>query len=421
MRGGYCNIWNNPSNIAVLTAEEASRRRRARRQARHAVDVEQLLLSFDQAFSTENLLRTADDLVRHGGQAPGVDGLTLRAVSRRELAGLLRMVSKTILAGSYRPQPSMPVPIPKRSGGSRLLKIPCVLDRIVARRLCELLTPISERIFLENSYGFRPRRNTWHALAAQEAAMWLHDAWVVTPEDVKAAFDNVLVDAGLKAFARVIKDQRFMCLIEAVLRGSRGTNRKGIDQGGPFSPLSLNVLLHYAHDVLINNMSTLASWFRYADNIVHLTREVSEGLGARERAAELLKQVGLTLKGPGRPVDLREGGLVKLLGLEIRLHKGMLRYEIPGESYEELENSLDDAHVAEDPPLTARNAVYGWISYFGPTFESSADGATERVLSLLKRQGSRGILTGEEIRHQWRNSHQSWRALRERVLQGSSR
>jgi hypothetical protein len=423
MRGGYFNLLHDPSNISV-TAEEAYRRRLEKRQARHGVDIEQLLLSlsFDQAFSTENLLRTADDLVRHGGQAPGVDGLTLRAVSRRELAGLLREVSRTILAGTYRPQPTMQVPVPKRSGGSRLLKIPCVLDRIVARRLFELLTPIFERIFLENSFGFRPGRNTWQALAALEAFMRLHDAWVVTPDDVKAAFDRVNPDAVLADSARVMSDRQYLALTEAILRGYAGKERKeGIDQGNPFSPLALNVHLHHVHDAIIGGVGNLAFWLRFADDLAYLTREVSEGLGARERAAELLKQVGLTLKGPGRPVDLREGGLVKLLGLEIRLHKGILRYEIPGESYEELENSLDDAHVAEDPPLTARSAVNGWISYFGPTFEHSADGATERVLSLMKRQGFRGILTGEEIRHQWRRSQQSWSALREKVLLRSSR
>jgi retron-type reverse transcriptase len=380
-----------------------------------------LLLPFDEAFSTNNLLDTYDFLSREGGQSPGLDGLKYRDLSGRDAARLMRQLSQCVLAGEYRPQPPRPVSIRKRSGGKRGLQIPGLPDRVAGRRLYEVLSPLYEQLFSDRSYGFRPDRNTHQALAALEAAIYARGPPIITEDDIKAAFDNVTVDAALKAFARDIKDQRFMCLIEAILRGSRGTNRKGISQGGPFSPLSLNVLLHYALDVLIDNMSTLASWFRYADNIVYLTREVSEGLGARERAAELLKQVGLTLKGPGRPIDLREGASVKLLGLELQLHNGTVRYSVPAEAYEELENSLEIAHAEADPPLTARNAVNGWIGYYGPAFEYSADGATERVLSLMDRQALRKVLTGEEIRSQWRRAHQSWRALRERVLRGSSR
>jgi retron-type reverse transcriptase len=413
-RGGYENHWDDPSGIPVLTADEAYRRRRKKRQARHAADNGWSLPPFDEAFSTENLLSTADDLARDGGPAPGVDGLTLRAVSRRELASLLREVSKDVLAGTYRPQPTRRVPVQKRSGGSRLLKIPSVLDRVVARRQYELLTPIVERLFLQNSFGFRPGRNTWHALAALEAAMHLHGAWVLTPDDIKAAFDNVLVDAALEAIARHIKDRQFMCLTEALLRGSRGNNRKGISQGHPFSPVVLNVLLHHAHDVLIDAEGTLASWLRYADDLAYLTREVSEGRGARERAAELLKQVGLTLKGPGEPIDLREGGTVKLLGLELRLHDGDIRYEIPADAYMKLETNLEEAHVAEDPPETARRAIHGWINSYSPTFEYSADDAIVRVLGLTARYGFRKLLTDEDIRKRWRSAHQFWTALRER-------
>jgi hypothetical protein len=422
MRGGYFDLWHDPSGIAVLTAEEAARRRRERRQARHAVDIESLLPSFGEAFSTENLLLTADDLARDGGQAPGGDGLSLRAVSRRELAGLLRGVSKQVLAGEYRPQPTRPVPVPKRSGGLRVLQVPCVLDRVVARRLYELLTPIFERLFLDNSYGFRPGRNTWHALAALEAAMHLHGAWVVTPDDIKGAFDRVDADAVLNDFARVITDPQYLALTEAILRGSAGKERKeGIDQGNPMSPLALTVQLHHVHDVHIDEVGTLAFWLRYADDLAYLSRTASEGLGARERAAELLNRVGLTLRGPGRPTDLRKGGSVELLGFVIRLQKDGLRYEIPGDAHEELETKLQEAHAEADPPEAARRVINGWTNAYGPAFESSADDAIDRVLDLTDRQGLRGILTSEEIRSQWRKSHQSWRALRERTLRGSSR
>src|SRR5207253_1636022 len=143
-------------------------------------------------------------------------------------------------------------------------------------------------------------------------------------------------------------------------------------------------------DVFIGDVGTLASWLRFADDLAYLSWEVSEGLRARERSADLLKQAGLELKGPGNPIDLREGGSVKLLGLALRLHKGTVRYSIPDEAYAELETKLEEAHVEEDPPETARRATNGWVNYYGPAFENSADDAIGRVLGLTDCHGFRG-------------------------------
>jgi hypothetical protein len=242
-------------------------------------------------------------------------------------------------------------------------------------------------------------------------------AWVVTKDDIKAAFDRVNTDAVLKDFGRVISDPKYQALIGAVLRGSAGDRRReGIDQGNSMSPLGLNVHLDRVHDALIGDVGTLASWFRYADDLAYLTRKVSEGQRARERSADLLKQVGLTLKGPGEPIDLREGRSVRLLGLLLRLHKGVIRYEIPDEAYTELETKLEEAHEEEDPPETARNAAFGWTNFYGPAFENSADDVVERVLDLADSHGFRGVLRREDIQTRGRSAHQSWLALRGRFL-----
>jgi retron-type reverse transcriptase len=418
MSMGYdCGRFRLPcGDIAPLTAAEAFRRRRA---ARLAADALSGLPPFAAAFSTEILLHTYGRVSREGGQAAGLDGLTYKDLSRCEAAGLFRAVSKSVLAGTYRPQPTRPVSIPKASGGTRTLRLPSILDRVVARRLDEVLTPVFERLFLQNSYGFRPGRSPLHVLAALEAAMHAKDAWVVPEDDVKGAFDNVRTNGVADDFKRVITDPQYMALIGAVLRGSAGGKGKegiGIGQGCPFSPLALNVHLHYAHDVLIDNMGTLPFWFRYADNLVYLSREESEGRRARERSAGLLKQVGLTLKGPGRPIDLREGGSVQLLGLVLRLHIGIIRYGIPREAYRELEDSLEEAHMAVDPPEAARSAAIGWINSYGPAFEYSADDVVARVLDLADSHGYAGALSGEDIRSKGQSAHQSWSAIRERAL-----
>src|SRR5438128_12076217 len=111
-------------DIAPLTAAEASRRRRA---ARLAADAASGLPPFAAAFSTEILLHTYGRMSHEAGPAAGPDGLTYAALSTREAADLLRSVSKSVLAGDYRPQPTRPVSIPKSSGGTRPLNLPAIL------------------------------------------------------------------------------------------------------------------------------------------------------------------------------------------------------------------------------------------------------------------------------------------------------
>jgi retron-type reverse transcriptase len=420
---GYGNgVWDRPSGVSPATAAEAYRRRRAARQARNAACGGYHLPPFNEVFSTDNLMTTFDRLSREGGQAPGLDGLTYSALSRRDAAGLLRAVARSVRSGDYRPQPTRLVPIPKRSGGERKLQIASIHDRVVARQLYGAVAPLCETFFAQNSYGFRPGRGTWHLLAAQEAAIYARSAQVVTDDDVERAFDRVKPDAVLSDFARVIADPQYLALIGAVLLGSEGSNRKeGIDQGSPFSPLALNVHLHYAHDVLIDAEGNLPFWFRYVDNAVYLTQKVSEGRWALERAAELLTQVGLTLKGPGTPIDLQKGDSAKLLGFRLRLHGGTVRYEIPGDALTALETNLEEAHQTDDPPETARQAALGWVSSYGPALESSKDGVEGRVLSLMARQGFRGLLSKGDIRTRWRGAHQTWLTLRGRMFRGVKR
>src|SRR4029077_1437753 len=84
----------------------------------------------DEIIEVGNLLRTLDALWRHGGQAPGTDGVRYGDLGRREATDILRVVSRSIGDGSYMPQTTRIVPIPKRDGGTRELRIGVIIDRV---------------------------------------------------------------------------------------------------------------------------------------------------------------------------------------------------------------------------------------------------------------------------------------------------
>lgn len=66
--------------------------------------------------------------------------------------------------GTYRPQPVRRVEIPKLDGSTRKLGVPTVVDRMIQQAVVQVLSPIYEQVFSDNSYGFRPGRSAHDAI-----------------------------------------------------------------------------------------------------------------------------------------------------------------------------------------------------------------------------------------------------------------
>ena len=110
-----------------------------------------------------NNMRRALEQVRRNKGAPGADGMTIDA-----LASHLRehwpAIRAQLLGGTYQPRPVRRVEIPKALGGTRLLGIPCVIDRLIQQAALQVLQAAWDPTFSEHSYGFRPRRSAHQAV-----------------------------------------------------------------------------------------------------------------------------------------------------------------------------------------------------------------------------------------------------------------
>jgi len=116
----------------------------------------------EQILSADNLNRAYKQVRRNKG-ASGIDGMQVD-----ELLPYLKAHKEELLQslrdGKYRPKPVRRVEIPKENGKTRKLGIPTVVDRLIQQAIAQVLSPIFEEQFSDNSFGFRPNRSAHDAL-----------------------------------------------------------------------------------------------------------------------------------------------------------------------------------------------------------------------------------------------------------------
>jgi RNA-directed DNA polymerase len=221
----------------------------------------------EEVLCRENLIAAHKRVVRNGG-APGVDGLTVD-----ELMSYCRKhwprIREELLNGMYVPQPVRKVEIPKPGGGGcRMLGIPTVLDRMLQQALLQVLQPIFDPTFSEDSYGFRPGRSAHDAVLRAREHIGAGSRWCVDL-DLEKFFDRVNHDVLMARVARRVKDKRVLRLVRRYLQagimesGLVSPRTEGTPQGGPLSPLLSNILL----DELDKELERRGHRFvRYADD-----------------------------------------------------------------------------------------------------------------------------------------------------------
>jgi RNA-directed DNA polymerase len=239
------------------------------------------------AFSTDLLeqvlhpcnIRTAWEQVRANKGAAGIDGMTIDDFPAWANAGNWKCIRSGLQSGQYQPSPVKRVEIDKPDGGKRQLGIPTIVDRVIQQAIAQILTPIFDPTFSENSFGFRPNRNGQQAVKQVQNIIKTGRRFAVDV-DLSRFFDRVDHDLLMTYLGYKVKDKRLLKLIKRYLQAGVIDNRlysesrKGVPQGGPLSPLLANIML----DPLDKELEKRGHHFaRYADDFTILVKTPRAG------------------------------------------------------------------------------------------------------------------------------------------------
>jgi RNA-directed DNA polymerase len=237
--------------------------------------------------------------VKANGGGVGVDGESIKDFERN-LSGNLYKLWNRMVSGSYFPPPVKAVPIPKKSGGVRVLGVPTVADRVAQTVVKSVLEPVLEPVFDDNSFGYRPGRSALDAVALVRRRCWKYD-WVVE-FDIKGLFDNIDHELLLRALRKHCSTTWVLLYIERWLKapmemegGQLTARERGTPQGGVVSPVLANLFLHYAIDAWLRREMRSVRLCRYADDgVIHCKSEEQARMVLR-RLGGRLRECGLEL------------------------------------------------------------------------------------------------------------------------------
>ena len=323
----------------------------------------------EEILDDKNLFNAYKQVYKNKGTS-GVDGITVDELGyymfkhKEEIKEQIRNLK-------YKPSPVRRVEIPKENGKMRKLGIPTVVDRLIQQAMVQVLSPIFEQQFSDNSFGLRPSRCCEQAII--KALECFNDGydWIVDI-DLQAFFDNVNQDKLIGIIRRTIKDGRVVSLIRkylvsgVMINGVCQPTKIGTPQGGNLSPLLSNIMLNELDKELEKRG---LRFVRYADDCLIMVKSEKAANRVMTTITNFIEnKLGLIVNV--EKSKIAKPNEIKYLGFGFYNNKGKWRPKPHLKSVQKFESKLkditsrSDAISIADKIVKLNQVIRGWINYF---------------------------------------------------------
>ncbi|GDX39622.1 group II intron reverse transcriptase/maturase [Methylocystaceae bacterium] len=256
-------------------------------------------------FNSESLRCCFDRL--DGKKAIGVDQIS-KAIYGENLSNNLDELITRMKRMAYQPGPVREVLIPKegKKGATRPLGISNFEDKLIQKRMQEILESIYEPLFLDCSYGFRPGKSCHDALKDLHEHLYKEEVEVVIDVDLANFFGKIDRQMLKDMISMKIKDRKFMRYISRMFSagvladGELSMSDEGVVQGSCVSPVFSNIMAHYVIDLWLEEtvkplMRGNVKVIRYADDLVICCRYEEDAKRIKSVLAKRLSKYNLAL------------------------------------------------------------------------------------------------------------------------------
>ena len=303
----------------------------------------------EQILSPSNLNRAYKSVIGNKG-CGGIDKMSCEHLFSWLTANKDTLI-RSLMDGSYRPNPVKRVEIPKDNGKMRL--------------------PIYEKQFSRRSYGFRPRRGCHDAVRGAQEIINTGYTYVVDL-DLERFFDTVNHSKLIEILSRTIKDGRVVSLIHKYLRsgvinkGLFETSEEGTPQGGPLSPLLSNIMLNELDKELERRG---LPFVRYADDSMIFCKSKRAARRVKETITRFIERtLYLKVNKEKTVVSYVQG--VKYLGYSFYVTKCKCRLTVHPKSKAKMKSRLKELTNRSNGWGYAKRKqklkeyIRGWIGYY---------------------------------------------------------
>ena len=262
---------------------------------------------------SENTLYNAWIIVKEKGAAGGIDGVTIQEFDKEKKKQIPKLAEE-LKDGTWKPYPYLEIEIPKSKDPAekRKLGMIAIRDKIVQQAIRAIIEPRYDRIFVGNSYGYRPGKGATKAIRRVLSECKNKKYKYVLRLDIDNFFDSIdhfllrrrLIGTGTEEeLGRLI----MLCMQMGKVKQKSHEwmdTEFGTPQGAILSPLLSNLYLHSFDQFAI---SRHLPYIRYADDFLFLCESKEQAHDLAEKTEQYLNEkLKLSLNKPISIISLSD-------------------------------------------------------------------------------------------------------------------